>query len=84
MALMAPEPPSALPLGYATGPASAWLVVTSAQSAGEPRFSGHAFGTAMARVRRERPASRSSTRASGCPASRAASTQPAVPAPTTT
>jgi hypothetical protein len=84
MALIAPDPPRPRPRGKGTGPAPACPVVTVAQSAAEPRLSGHADGTVIASVRCGPPASSSSTRTLLSCASRPATTQPAVPAPTTT
>jgi hypothetical protein len=85
MPLMAEDPPSARPRGHFIAvPVAACTTVVSAQSADVPCRAGQAGGTDIASSGCRLPASSSSTRAAPPSDSRAASTHPAVPAPTTT
>ncbi len=85
MALMADEPPSPRPLASGIDvPVEAWSVVRSPQLRDVPSRRGHAGGSETNSDGPVPPASSSSTRAPASSDSLAASTLPAVPAPTTT
>ena len=85
MPLMAEDPPSARPRGHViAAPVAVCTTVVSAQSADVPCSVGQAGGTDIASSGAQLPASSSSTRAAPVSDNRAASTHPAVPAPTTT
>ena len=85
MPLIADEPPSTRPRGHGmTVPVALCTTLTPAQSTAVPCTLGHPVGTATASSGSRLPASISSTRTSGFSDNRAATTQPAVPAPTTT
>ena len=85
MPLIAEDPPRTLPRGHGmTVPVAACTTVVPAQSTDVPCRAGHPGGTATAGGGCPLPASISSTRTSEFSDSRAAITQPAVPAPTTT
>jgi hypothetical protein len=85
MPLIAELPPRPRPLAQRIGmPEAVSATVVSAQSAEVPSRLGHAAGTAIASGGPRPPASSRSTRAPSSSDSRAAITQPAVPAPTTT
>ena len=85
MTLMLEPPPSPLPMFRGRRRPFRWEQgwLSKAQSRSEPRFSGHREGSMRAGDRLPSPASNSSTRASCRSARRAATTQPAEPAPQT-
>jgi hypothetical protein len=81
---MAEDPPSARPRGHGIAlPVAVCTTVVSAQSADVRCRVGQAGGTDISSSGCAPPASSSSTRAAPSCDNRAASTHPAVPAPTT-
>jgi hypothetical protein len=86
MPLMEELPPSVHPCGHGTtrSPACRCGIVASAHAYGGFHSVGAAAGTGISAASSGGPASSSRTRLAGSSLSRAASTQPALPAPTMT
>ena len=85
MALIADDPPMPRPRGIGTAvPVADCTVVVSPQLDSPVRSAGHAGGIALRGCGVAPPASSNNTRALVSSDSRAAMTQPALPAPTTT